>query len=423
MTGSILSIALKSLWNRRLTAFLTVLAVALTVTLLLGVEKLRNGARDGFYNTISQTDLIVGAPTSRINLLLYSVFRIGNATANMEWEDFETIAAREDVAWAVPISLGDSHRGFRVLGTTLDYFDHYKYGGGRNLALADGGRFDDLYDAVIGAEVARTLGYDLGQQITLSHGIGSTSFANHDNRPFTIVGILAPTGTAVDKTVHVSLAAIEAIHVGWESGMPSPLARMLTADQVRDMDLTPSSVTAAFIGLDGPPTARLRVAREINTSTRMNLLAINPGEALFEMWQIIGSVETVLRALSIFVIAIGLVSILTSILTSLNERRREMAILRSLGARPWHIFALLLAEAALLGFLGALLGCVLVFGVIAVAGPWLEGMYNVSIGTPLPGLFDLYVLGGVTLAATIIGLVPAWRAYRNSLADGLSVRL
>ncbi|MDX1540865.1 MAG: ABC transporter permease, partial [Geminicoccaceae bacterium] len=129
-------IAWRSLLNRRLTALLTMLAIAISVMLVLGVEKVRNGARTSFANTIAGTDLIVGARAGDVQLLLYSVFRIGNATNNITWQSYQDIAARPEVAWIVPLSLGDSHKGFRVLGTTTDYFEHYRFRGDRGLSFA-----------------------------------------------------------------------------------------------------------------------------------------------------------------------------------------------------------------------------------------------------------------------------------------------
>ncbi len=160
----ILTLALKSLLNRRFTALLTLLSIALSVALLLGVERVRSETRASFSSTISGTDLIVGARSGPVQLLLYSVFRIGNATNNISWQSYQDIAAHPKVAWTVPISLGDSHRGFRVLGTTPGYFDHYRYARDRRLEFAAGARFDDLFDAVLGAEVADALGYRTGRR-------------------------------------------------------------------------------------------------------------------------------------------------------------------------------------------------------------------------------------------------------------------
>jgi len=421
--SAIFALAWQSLMNRKASVLLTLLAVALSVALFLGVDKARTGAREGFGNTISGTELIVGAPTGSVNLLLYSVFRMGSATAEISWPTYQEIAARPDVDWAVPISLGDSHRGFRVMGTTPDYFDHYKYGRNQDLLLAEGEQFEDLFDAVIGADVARELDYTLGSPMTLSHGLGQADFGSgHENRPFRVVGILAPTGTPVDQTVHVSLEAITAIHVGWETGAKNPLADNITEETIRTFDLTPKTVTAIFLGLKRRGTI-LTTRREINTNRGEPLMAIIPSQALAELWSVTAIAERALLAVSIFVIAVGVVSILTSILTSLNERRREMSILRAVGARPGHIFALLVLEAGLVGFLGAALGILLIHVLLAVVGPLVSAHYGISLIGTGPGLTDLYTLLAVTGAALLAGAIPAWMAFRRSLADGLSIRL
>lgn len=420
---ALFSLAWASLLNRKGSVILTIVAVALSVALFLGVDKARSGARAGFGNTISGTDLIIGAPTGSVNLLLYSVFRMGGATAEVSWPTYQKIAAREDIAWTVPIALGDSHRGYRVMGTNLDYFKHYKFGGGQALAFAEGKRFDDLFDAVIGSEVARELGYTIDTEVTLSHGLGAADLGSgHENRPFRIAGILKPTGTPVDRTVHVSLEAITAIHVGWETGAKNPLADSIPEDMIRSFDLTPKTVTAIFAGLERKGTI-LTTRRAINTNRGEPLMAIIPGEALAELWNVTSVAERALLAVSAFVIAVGLVSILTSILSSLNERRREMSILRATGARPGHIFFLLVLEAGLVGFLGAVLGIALVHGLIALFAPMLQAQYGVAFSMGAPGLVDLGVLGAVTGASLLIGAIPALTAMRRSLADGLSVRL
>ncbi len=154
----LLPLVLRSLWSRRDTALLTVFAIAVSVALLLGVEKLRTGAREGFAATVSGTDLIVGPRSGPLNLLLYSIFQLGEPTSSVSWSSFEMVRRHPDVAWAVPISLGDSHRGFRVMGTSQDYFEHYRRGRRVPLAFEAGRPFGDLHEAVVGAAVARTLG-------------------------------------------------------------------------------------------------------------------------------------------------------------------------------------------------------------------------------------------------------------------------
>ena len=212
-------LAWKSLTSRRSTAILTIVSIAVSVVLLLGVEKIRINAQSSFANTISGTDLIVGARSGSIQLLLYSVFRIGNATNNISWKSYQTVAQKKGIKWTIPISLGDSHRGFRVMGTNKDYFSFYQYGQKRNLKLITGKPFNDLFDTVIGSEVARSLSYSVGDEVIISHGTVSTSFSEHKDKPFIISGILEHTGTPVDRTVHVSLEGIEAMHVNWQASL------------------------------------------------------------------------------------------------------------------------------------------------------------------------------------------------------------
>ncbi|MEL7539799.1 MAG: FtsX-like permease family protein, partial [Pseudomonadota bacterium] len=275
---------------------------------------------------------------------------------------------------------------------------------------------------VIGSEVAKQLGYEMGTPLILTHGLGAGGLNDHDDRPFRVVGILRPTGTPVDQTIHVSLEAITAIHVGWETGARNRMADSITEEMIRGFDLTPRTVTAVFVGLKNRATV-LRTRRDLNTNMSEPLLAIIPGQALAELWQVMGTAERVLLAVSAFVIAVGLVSILTSILTSLNERRREMSILRATGARPGHILILLITEAAALGFFGAVLGAVLIQVIFAIAAPILSAQYGVALIGTGPAWVDVYTIAAVTLAATFLGIWPALTALRRSLSDGLTVKL
>ena len=415
-------LALQSLWNRRAAAALTIAGIAISVTLLLGVQQLRTAAREGFASTISGADLIVGARSGPINLLLYSIFRIGDATANVTWESYQKIAHHRDVAWSIPISLGDSHHGFRVLGTTLDYFSHYQYAGNRRLEFAAGGAWTDLYDAVLGADVASKLHYHLGDDIVLAHGIGNVSFAQHKDKPFRVAGILRRTGTPVDRTVHVSLEAITAIHLDWQSGMQAAPQFRVSAEAARHKDLTPDSITAFILGMKSKVTVFM-MQRAINEYTEEPLLAIIPGVALEQLWSLVGIADQALMLIAAFVVLAGLLGMLTTILTSLNERRREMAILRSAGAHPRHIFLLLILEAGLLALLGVMGGTLLSTLLVVIAQPLVMDHFGIVLKVAAPRTQDLKILAAIVLAALAIGAIPAWRAYRNSLADGLTIRV
>lgn len=418
---AIFSLAWKSLLNRRSTALLTVVSIALSVALLVGVERLRTEARESFANTLSGTDLIVGARSGPVQLLLYTVFRIGDATNNISWQSYQDVAALPKVAWTVPISLGDSHRGFRVLGTTPAYFEHYRYARDRELVIAQGRRFSDLYDAVLGAEVADKLGYEIGDAIVVAHGASDVSFSRHDDKPFRVVGILARTGTPVDRTVHVGLEAIEAIHVDWQMGAPIP-GVSISAEQARAMDLTPKAITAVLVGLKSK-IATFQVQRYVNDYPQEPLSAILPGVALSQLWNLIGIAENALLIVSVFVVVVGLFGMLTALLTSLNERRREMAILRSVGARPGHVFALIMGEAGFLTLLGVLLGVAMLYVLLLAGQPIVESRFGLFIEIGGLSRYEWILLGAVMAAGFLVGSIPSYRAYRLSLADGLSVRV
>ncbi|ABG31359.1 ABC transporter permease [Roseobacter denitrificans] len=415
----IFRLAFCSMAARALTVTMTVIAIALSVALFLGVEKVRTGAKASFADTISGTDLIVGARSGSVQLLLYSVFRIGNATNNLTWESYSDIAARPEVDWIVPISLGDSHRQFRVMGTTTEFFERYKYRSGRSLTLGDGAIMSDLFDAVIGADVAATLNYNVGDPIVVAHGLAS--FTNHDDQPFRISGILEKTGTPVDRTVIVSLRAIEAIHVDWASGARIQ-GQSTPVEVIRQMDLQPQAVTAALIGVN----SRLQVfslQRAINEYPQEPLLAILPGVALQELWQIVGIAETALIAVSSMVIITALIGMMATIFSSLNERRREMAIFRAMGARPRIVLGMLVLEATLMAALGAALGLLLLYAGLVVAQPMVDRAFGLWLPIEAPTLRELWVLLGVVAAGAIVSLIPALRAYRMSLADGMMVRI
>ena len=411
-------LALGSLLARSTTVGMTILAIGLSVALFLGVEKVRTGAKASFADTISGTDLILGARSGSVQLLLYSVFRIGNATNNVTWASYRHMAERDEVDWIVPISLGDSHRQFRVMGTSKAFFEHYRYRRDRSLEVQQGVVMSDLFDAVIGSDVASALGYAAGDPIIVAHGLAS--FAMHDDQPFRVAGILAKTGTPVDRTVIVSMEAIEAIHVDWSSGAKIP-GRNTPVDEIRQMDLTPNAITAALIGVKSP-LQTFALQRAINEYPEEPLMAILPGVALQELWQIVGIAETALLGVSAMVVVTALIGMMATMFSSLNERRREMAIFRAMGARPSTILGLLLLEAVLMAAIGAALGLGLLYAGLVIAQPTVDQAFGLWLPIKAPDLLEIRVLAGVVAAGAIVSLAPAIRAYRLSLADGMMVK-
>ncbi|MES2248539.1 FtsX-like permease family protein [Variovorax sp. KBS0712] len=418
---ALFSIAWRSAWNRRFTLALTVFSIALSTFLLLGVERIRTELRENFASSVSGTDLIVGARTGSTQLLLYSVFRIGAATNNISWKSVQALQAHPGVDWVVPLSLGDSHRGFSVLATTPEYFTHFRYGDRQTLKLREGKPFDALFDAVVGAEVADKLGYHVGQKITLAHGSGELNVAEHADKPFTVVGVLARTGTPVDRTVHIGLAAMEAIHLEWVGGAPMPGVK-IPAEQVRKFDLTPKNVTAALVGLKNR-AAVFGVQRWISTYTGEPLMAILPGVALDELWSVIGIGENALLLMSALVALVSLAGLVSVVMAGLNERRRELAVLRAVGAGLRHVLALLALEGALVTVLGVLLGVTMAVLGIALLSPWLQAQFGLTLSLSEPTLNEWLLTASLLVAGWLASLLPGIRAYRLSLADGLSPRI
>lgn len=410
-----------SLWSRRTSIILMLIAISLSVSLLFGVEHLRREAKESFTKTISGTDLIVGARSGQVNLLLYSVFRIGNATNNISWESYKDIIMDKNVEWSIPISLGDSHKGFRVMGTTETFFEKYRYGNKMLLSFKQGQKFKNVYDVVLGSQVAKELKYKVGQKIVLSHGVGKVSFSKHDDKPFEIVGILEPTGTPVDRTVHISLAGIEAIHIDWQQDGAKIPGLKISAEEALKHDLNPKVITAFFIGLKSK-VATFNLQRKINTYKQEPLVAIIPGLALVELWRIVAFVENLLVVISAFVVVTGFIGMITTLLAGLNERRREIAIFRSIGANPTYIFLLLMVESIFLATIGCLIGIINVALILTLLKPLLITQYGLFISANFFNTYMLMIVGLIIFVAAILGLIPSIVAYKCSLKDGLNIK-
>ena len=416
----LVKIALASSWSRRHVLSMIVLSIALSVALLLAVEQVRSEVRNSFNRSVAGTDLIVGARGGELQLMLYSIFHIGQASNTISWKSFELIRDNPNVEWALPISLGDSHKGFRVVGTDAKLFDYFKVGRDEPLVFKKGKRFSDLFDTVIGADVAKKLNYRIGQSITLSHGMGATSFSEHDDRPFTIVGILESTGTPVDQSVYVSSEAIEAIHVGWQSGTRIR-GQTVSESDIRDMSLTPKLITAVLVGVKSK-LSTFTLQRLINDYKGEPLQAVLPGVALQQLWQLIRIAENALFVVSICVVISGFVGMLSVLLTSLSSRRKEMAILRAVGAKPRHLVGLLMMESAMVTLLGTVLGTVMAAIGLLVSAPWLESQFGFHLGGVSSIVSTLPMLVLVLALGALIGIWPGYRAYRQTAHDGLTER-
>ncbi len=413
---TLLRLAWKSLRSRRVTTVLTVFSIALSILLLAGVDALRNGMRAGFAGTISRTDLIVGARGGDLPLLLSSVFHIGNASNTVSWETYRHFAQHPAVAWTIPLSMGDSFHGFRVVATDDNLYRHYRYRGGQSLHFVQGAAPEQLLDAAVGAEVASRLDVHLDQKLTLAHGIEEHSILQHDNVLFTVTGILDRTGTPIDSAVYITLLGEEAMHFRWTGGTPPAIGEAVP--KLDPSELKVDEITS-FLVAGKSRISTLYLQREINTYKPEPLTAIIPAYTLQELWALMDYADTALSLVSASVLVVGLLSMLAALYISLNERRREIAILRSVGLHARQVFALFIAEAALLALAGTILGLVVLYAALFAFHGTIERATGLSILLTAPSRrVEIYALATVALAA-LLGAVPGWRAYRTSLASGL----
>lgn len=416
---TLLLLAYKSLKSRLVTTGLTVFSIALSVMLLVGVDRVREGAQAGFSGTLSQTDLVVGARGGSLPLLLYAVFHIGTGTNDITFDSYKHFRDHPAVAWTIPISLGDSHHGFRVVATDDNFYEHYRYRRDHTIQFAGGTRPSGIFDAAIGSEVAARLGYKVGQKIVLSHGLERISLENHADKPFTVVGILARTSTPVDRSIYITLYGDEAMHIDWKDGTPPAIGEEIPASKIRKEDLHIDQVSA-FLLRTRSRVDTLLLQREINTYKGEPLTAIIPAFALQDLWSVLGYADVALSLVSAAVLVVGLLAMLIALYTVLNERRREIAVLRAVGLHVRQIFTLFVLESALISALGTLLGLAAVYVLLWLFHIPIETRFGIPLAmVGLSTRVVLYVFG-VVLAGALLGCIPAMRAYRTGLIDGLN---
>ena len=579
----LLILAFRSLLNRRLSALLTLLSIALSVALLLGVERIRHQTQDHFSRSVSGTDLIIGPRGSSVQVLLASVFRIGAMNNAVSGESFAYWSQRPEVAWSIPLSLGDSFRGHPVIGTTQAYFDHFRYGRGKALVIAEGEWGSGLDAMLIGHRAARDLNLKIGDQVVIAHGGGDESFVEHGDHPFTVTGVLEPTGTPVDQGLHVHIEAMDRLHQEFEAGgdisKMDPLARFMPdidldahdghdhstheghdhgnheghedhegheghdhgqhdegekheghdhsaheghghVDHSHDHDHSglhhahghdhghgahghgqgdhghshadhshdhshgaeahshghdhghgahghgqgdhghdhgahdhsshaghdhaahsghdhgdhsgcdhgdhfhppAGSVSAFLIGLHDRRDA-LALQFEIQRYEEEALQAVMPGVTLLELWEIMGLVEKLLFGISIFVVAVGLSGMALSLLARMQERRREMAILRAIGVTPMQIFLLIQLEALLLCVGGLILGSLGLALGLKLLQPAVLNWSGLLLDSFSLGPQEFKFMFVVLLLGQVISLLPSILSTRSALHDGLSPKL
>ena len=405
-------LATKSLLNRKGSVSLTIIAMSVSIFVLLGVEHIRQQTKENFQSTVSGVDLIVGARTGSLNLLLYSVFRIGAPTNNVGWDSYTHVVSDPLVKWSIPISLGDSHKGYRVVGTTQGYFTHFSYGSRKRLEFESGEPFSKIFDVVLGSEVAEKLKYSIGANVVLAHGLGKTSFSLHEDKPFRVVGILAPTGTPVDQSLQVSLLGMEAIHNN-QRVTQTLRETPININQIEFRQFQPKTITAFMLGLTSK-IASFKVQRKINNFSAEPLTAILPGVALSELWQMMKVIENTLRLVSVLILIAALLGLSAMMLASIRERRYEIYLLRVIGAPPIFLFLLIELEALLISMISIAIGTLALLTSLLVTNDLLASSYGLNINSDIITKSNFTYICTIMITTMIAAAIPSFSAYKSA---------
>lgn len=405
-------LATKSLLNRKGSVSLTIIAMSVSIFVLLGVEHIRQQTKENFQSTVSGVDLIVGARTGSLNLLLYSVFRIGAPTNNVGWDSYTHVVSDPLVKWSIPISLGDSHKGYRVVGTTQGYFTHFSYGARKRLEFESGEPFSKIFDVVLGSEVAEKLKYSIGANVVLAHGLGKTSFSLHEDKPFRVVGILAPTGTPVDQSLQVSLLGMEAIHNN-QRVTQTLRETPININQIEFRQFQPKTITAFMLGLTSK-IASFKVQRKINNFSAEPLTAILPGVALSELWQMMKVIENTLRLVSVLILIAALLGLSAMMLASIRERRYEIYLLRVIGAPPIFLFLLIELEALLISMISIAIGTLALLTSLLVTNDLLASSYGLNINSDIITKSNFTYICTIMITTMIAAAIPSFSAYKSA---------
>ena len=402
--------------SRVVPTILVIIALTTSMVLLLTVDRIQQATKKGFNQSLGGVDLVLGPRGGGIELVLYTVFHLGKPTNNITTETLRDIERNPFVEWAIPIALGDSHQGFRVISTTSEYFDRIQFDGDQSLSFSQGRAFQELNEVVIGSAVASELGYQRGSSIFVTHGSDSLG-RTHDDFAFQVSGILNPTGTPTDRAVFVSLEGYELIHLGWKSGSKIVSLNSIDISQIPRERLYPETITAAYLGLSSKLNL-FKASRFINEYPEEAVSAVIPGVALAELWSMVGSVDFVFRIFNWLIVGISLIGMVTMTLSGLDSRTRELTILRAVGATPLHLASMVLIETMFISIISMVMAIGLVRLSTLIAADLLTQWAGIRIELTWISFDEFSVLMIIVLAGLVASLIPATLIYRRSLARG-----
>ncbi len=444
---NLFSIAWKSIRQRWLASSLTGLSIALGVALMVAVLVINGVVTQMFNQNATGFDMIVGAKGSPMQLVLNTIYFLDRPIVNITYKNYLSLKKNKAIEHAIPFALGDTTEDgrFRIVGTIREYFD-LEYVPGKHFGLQGNGKYlDGMFDAVIGARVARAYGWNVGHEFPIAHG-GNTADI-HDEK-FTVVGVLKPTGLPLDRAVFIQYEGFYQIpghfksmqeaeaeaaargkkggegelmlpavkHQEGETPAPKASAAAMTDEQKR--------VTAVLLQMKGKGPAE-RAALSLALKYKINKApaaqAVDPIEQISKLLRdVVGNVRTMLVVMTTLIIIVSGVGIFVSIYNSMSDRKREIAVMRALGARRTTVFSIIIAESVLLCAGGGLVGLLLGHGLVFVAGPIVEARSDIMINPWAVETQELIIFPALLVLAVVVGLVPGLTAYRADVAKGLS---
>jgi putative ABC transport system permease protein len=406
----------RSLGQHALSTAITVASVGLACGLVLAVFAIQEQSLRAFTAGPLGFDAVLGARGSQLQLVLNAVFHLETSPGNIPWKLYRELAENPQVRRAIPYAVGDNYRGFRIVGTLPSLFDEPRVGSAGALRLRAGGKLFDAgrREAVIGSTVAQATGLALGDGLTPYHGLVFDESMHHDER-YTVVGILEPSNTASDRVIWIPIEGVFRMegHVLRGSGTTyEPSEGVEIPDEHKE-------VSAVMLELRGPQ-AGFFLDQKINKQGKVATLAWPIARVMAELFDKLGWAVRVLTLVAYLVVAVAAGSIMASITNTMNERRRDFAILRALGARRRTVLAAIVLEAAAIGAFGSALAFAVYGAIFAIARALVKSQTGVVLDPWSAHLVFLIAPLAVVLLCAVVGLVPAWGAYRSDVATHLT---
>lgn len=384
-----------------LAAIFNVLLLAMGIAVILTLVHLNQQIDNRFRQDLQGIDLVVSGKGSPLQIILANVFHIDTPTGNIPVSEANALKTNNLVKSAIPLALGDNYNGYRIVGTTTDYIDHY------HAELAQGRLYTTAMEAVVGSEVAAKYHSRVGEQIVGAHGLVNSDDL-HTDFPYTIVGVLKPTGGVIDRLVLTPIESVWHVHEHPDADDPEEVAYKKEHPW--------NEITALLISYKSP-LAAAQLPRFVNKSSSMQ--AASPAFEVARLTKLMGTGSDVLSAFGILLIGFSAFGLFVTLYNAMNERRYDIALMRALGATRGRIFSFVMAEALTLGVAGIVLGVVLSEGFLRLTAAWIKQTKHITLQPVSFGVLDGYVIGAALTISLLAGLIPALKAYRMNIVKTL----